>query len=302
MTIIESCATVKLAMFLTKQRYRASTELYALGMSNVLAGFIGLLPMCLPISRNILTLGCFARSRFYCLFCLIITVVFTWIFWGAFLRIPVILKSVICIAVGLSLLDFNLLLNYFKYHRKYSYLMLTFVLISCFIELSFSICFFYVIFFASYVQNELRQGYTIANFESLDTQMEFYNVKLTQPRKDLTDQIRSAKISPKIVNNLSQYMVVYQLRGTFNFLNDHEHVASIKIQRKVIVVLDFRYVIAHDCEYISEYLPLLNRVIKDSRMELFVTGIPREMAEGDAVMREGWMQSVIENNRIVYIN
>ena len=166
-TMIESAATIRLAMFLTKQKFRASVELYSIGVTNILAGFLGLLPVCFPITRNIMSLGCGARSRAYCLYCLILAIIFTWIFWGVFMALPVILKSVFSISIGISLIDIKLLRNHFKNHMMYSIMSVAFILLTFFVELSFSIFFCYVIFFALYARSGSSHGYSVGSIEDL---------------------------------------------------------------------------------------------------------------------------------------
>ena len=174
-TMIESAATIRLAMFLTKQKFRASVELYSIGVTNMLAGFLGLLPVCLPISRNIMSLGCGAKSRVYSLYCLILAVLFTWIFWSVFMALPVIIKSIFSISIGISLIDIGLLRNHFKSHPTYSLMSLGFIFLTFFFELTFCIFFCYVIFFALYARNGSSHGYSVGTVEDLQTKVEFFN-------------------------------------------------------------------------------------------------------------------------------
>lgn len=303
MTIVESCATIRLAMHLTKQRFRSSVELYALGASNILAGVIGLLPLSLPISRNIMTLGAGARTKAYTLFCFIICVTFGWAFWGLFLKIPVLIKTIICVATGMALVDIPEIRNYFQVNSKkpYGYLCLIFIGVSLLVDPSFCVAFFYIVFLGLYLRKQSGSSYTLGNPEDLRNMIEVFSHRLEEPRLQLEDFMNYNLNSKILKSDPLKHMIVYQMRGTFCFLHDNEHISNIKISRKVIVVLDFRFVEDYDLELITEYLPLLNRIIKDSRMELFVTGIPHYQVLQNELIVNSWVQQMKDQKRLIFI-
>lgn len=303
MTIVESTATIRLAMHLTKQRFRSSVELYALGASNILAGAIGLLPLSLPISRNIMTLGAGARSKAYTLFCFIICVTFGWAFWGVFLKIPMLIKTIICVATGISLVDIAEIKNYVQVNSKkmYGYVCICMIAISLLIDVSFCVAFFYIGFLGLYLQKRSHSSYTIGNPQDFQNQIEVFSHRLAEPRLQLQDYMNLNLTSKRVREEPLKHIIVYQMRGVFCFLHDNEHISNIKISRKTIVVLDFRFVEDFDLELITEYLPLLNRIIKDSRMELFVTGIPLYQVQNNLLLQESWVQQMMDKKRLIFI-
>lgn len=306
MIIIECSAVCKISMFLTKQRHRSSAELYSVGVSNLLAGLIGILPLSLPLTRNILTLACGARTKTYTLFCLIITLILTWAFWKVFLGIPAIFKSIISTSVGLCLIDLKMLQNYIRTHRMFGFLVAVFITITLFIEITYCIIFFYVIFFAYYVQKNSNYGYSLGNFDELANKVEIFNMKFKDEQQNqlsLQEYFQSySDLSERLRTRLKDHFLVYQFRGIFSYLFENEHLANIKITKKYVIVLDFRYVLEHDMEMLSEYLPILNRIIKSSKMELFVTGIPKHLVEESDAIRDTWVGTLQENNRLIYIS
>ena len=111
-----------------------------------------------------------------------------------------------------------------------------------------------------------------------------------------------SNINDKLKQKFEQFTLIYQFRGIFSFLTDNEHISNIKIYRKVIIVLDFRYVITHDVEFLGEYLAILNRIIRDSRLEIFVTGIPFSLVQNDLLLQESWVGQLNKHNRLIFIN
>lgn len=305
-TIVEASATIKTSSYLLKHRFRGSVEVYSLGVSNFLAGIIGLLPMSLPISRNILSLACGAKTKMYCILCLVITILFTWALWDVFIKIPVLLKSVICLSVGIYLLNFRAMANYVRTRPMYAVLLIVFTLISCYVEITFCIITFYIVFFSIYVQKGSNLVYTVGNTEEMKSSVSLFesNRKKEEGEEQLTfEEYLNRVVDPeKPIPNICRYAHVYQLRGLFCFMNTVDHLANIKLFRVPLVILDFRFVIGHDLELINEYLPLVSQLIKDTKRDLFVTGFPKELVEKDNLLRASWVGTMHAHKRVIFIN
>lgn len=307
MTLIESSVTIRLSTHLNKTIYNQSTELYCIAISNFISGLLGLLPMGFPIGRNVLSIACGAASITYTLFCMIAMICFTMIFLNTFMTLPVIFKSIISIAVGVSLLDIKNISQYTKSRMFYGILTFLFVLISFFVEVSLCVFYFYLIYFSIYLTKGGNFSYTVGKIEDLNTRIEFFKVHNPEYPGSLKEYLIRAHIDRSkddIVENFEEHTVIYQFRGLFNFFYTQDHMANIRLLNKKIVILDFKYVFEHDMEQLTGYLFLINRIIRNDYFYIFITGIPHSFATKDPIMARTWITPLMndENDRVIFAN
>lgn len=267
MTILESSTTIRLASFINKKQFKIAQEFYGIGVSNFLAGLIGLMPMGFPITRNMISISCKAKSSTYTFFSLILLVVFTLVFLPGFTSMPLIVKAIMNISLGVYFIDIRVMKNYIETQSLYGCLALFFVVFSLFVEVSFCIFFFYVIYFMIYMQQSGNFSYSVGTVDDLKTQIEFSSF-----RKDNEMTLESylktgdSNIKDNILAHLDSNVLIYQFRGLFGFLHTSEHISNMKLAMKQIIILDFRYVHHYDLELIHEYYKVMTRIAKDSRL------------------------------------
>ena len=307
MTLMEATATIRLTSFAYKCRYLVAPEFVGIGVGNILAGLIGLLPMGYSVTRNVVAIGCRARTSVFTLFSLLLLIFFTLVFLEAFTSMPVVFKSMITITIGMRLVDVRLLVSYVRSQYVYGGLMVIFILISMMVEVAFCIFLFYGLYFFIYLQQSGTYCYTLGSVDELKTQIEIFNVgkvldKFTKETLEEYLITGEEKIPDSIMRHLDHYMLIYQFRGLFGFLHCTEHISNMKLARKTIIVLDFRYVHLYDLELITEYYKILSRIAKDVRLSLFVTGLPKAQVDNNKVLEESWVVTLKGLFRIIYIN
>lgn len=302
MTMVEASVTIRLTTMLNMKRYKPAVEMYTIGASNIVSGILGLLPLGFPICRNILTIGCGARSVTYTLFCLIFIVGFTMVFLKAFMSIPIILKSIISISVGISLLDIGTLVRYIKARPFFGQLALVFVLLTFFIEVGLCVFYLYVIFFCIYLRQSGSYGYTVVGLSEINTRLALFAESHPDCPKSIKDCLKRADLPSKFIDRYENITTIYQFRGLFCFLHVHDHMSNLKLLGKRIVILDFSYVIKHDIEMLGEYLLLVSRVLKEPKICVFVAGIPYSDVKNDPILQNSWVKTLSseENERVIF--
>lgn len=302
-TILESATTIRLSMFLSKQQFKVAQEFYGISVSNIVAGLIGLLPLGFPITRNMISLSCRARSSTYTLFSLILLVVFTLVFLKAFTSMPIIIKAIMNVSLAVYFVDPLVMVNYIRTQPRYGLLSLSFVIISLFVEVSFCVFFFYVIFFFFYMQQSGNYSYSVGSINDLKTQIEFSSLRRDR-EMTLEGYLKAGedKLKDSTLGHLDRNLLIYQFRGLFGFLHTYEHISNMKLTLKHIIILDFRYVHLYDIELIGEYYKVMARIAKDVRFLLYITGIPEYLVENSTLIKRTWVSTLAEKNRMIYIN
>ena len=184
-TVVESSITVRMAQTLTKEKVSTKLQLYTVAMTNVLSGCLGLLPVTLPLARNLFTLSAGAKSRIYTMLCFIFTVTLMWAFWNFFLSIPVIVKTVFKITFGLLIIDLPVIRTYFKRHRGTFFCIAAFVFCQFFMHLLFVLLFFGFGFFVYYNQNIEGAGYEVGCFHHLSQKQRLHAFSMQLPDQNL---------------------------------------------------------------------------------------------------------------------
>lgn len=150
-TILEGSITMKLSELIMVKKINKQLEFVGLALSNFLAGVFGILPMSIPIGRNLLALRSGASHRIYLLISAFFVVLFGFIIWPYMKSLPMITVSVFNASLGVLLIDTELFHNYWRFSPKYA-IVFTLVILSCFfLDLAFCMIFSWLFFLVLYM-------------------------------------------------------------------------------------------------------------------------------------------------------
>ena len=303
-TLLESSVTMRLGELILIKRSQKRLEIVGIAVSNFIAGVFGILPLSLPIGRNLLALRSGATKRYYLLLSCFLTVVFGWLIWPYMKYLPMITVSIFNASLGVMLLDTKTFHNYWKFSPKYA-LVFTLIIVSCFfIDLTFCMIFSWVIFLAIYMQTPSEETYEIGRVLDFEARLNRFEEKQTSRRagRDEDEALVSIqKGNEAFLRDLGQRGVIYELRGRFNFLFYRTHVANIIHLDKQVVLLDFEKVLENDIEFISEYCSLIVK-LRRIGLEVYVTGIPKERVEEDLFLRGSWVIELLEEGKVIFVS
>ena len=295
---------MKLAELTVIKRSQKRLEIVGLGLANLVAGVFGILPLSLPIGRNLLALKAGATERYYLVLSCFLTVVFGFLIWPLMEYLPMITVSIFNAALGMQLLDPEVFGNYWKFSPKYASIFSLILLCCFFVDVTFCMVFAWGFFMVVYMQGKDEENF----FEILDGE-KFYREVLEFDKnwkeKEMGDEEGEGLVKDKELGmNLARVKargVVYVLKGKFSFMFWKNHMTNLKYIGKEVVVLDFRDVIEDDGEFLQEYCRLAMKVMEEG-FEIWVSGIPKERVTGDLFFDGTWVQEMNEQGRILYVS
>lgn len=322
-TILETSISMKLSEAILKRRGKKRLEIVGLAISNFIAGITGLLPLSLPIGRNLLALRSGATSRVYLLIACLFTIIFGWVVWPYMKFLPLITVSIFNASLGILLMDSRLFNNYWLYNPKYA-IIFSLIVISCFfVDLVFCMILSWLFFLAFYMQMPSEEAYSIGDINQFENMVISYKAankdNILNLRKNLGNGILKRDIEDEdddeietlvnsninhdedLVGKIKSDAVLYILKGRFNFLFYRTHVANLRHIDKKNVVLDFSYVFSNDVEFIQEYFSFI-RKLSEENFDLYVTGIPEYRVQKDVFLRGTWVEEFYLKGKMIFIS
>lgn len=324
-TILECSISMKLSEAILKRRGKKRLEIVGLAISNFIAGIAGILPLSLPIGRNLLALRSGATNRVYLLISCVFTVFFGWIVWPYMKFLPFITVSIFNASLGILLMDSRLFNNYWMYNPKYA-IIFTLIVVSCFfVDLVFCMILSWLFFLAFYMQMPSEEAYTLGDVNQFENRVQVYlensaknllNLKKNLAKDSIfrnsdeqeeTETLVQSAITQEdkpvdnIVTKIKSDCVLYELRGRFNFLFYRTHVANLKHIDRKHVVLDFTYIFSNDIEFIQEYYSFI-RKLSGEVFELYVTGIPEHRVKKDVFLRGTWVEEFYSKGKMIFVD
>lgn len=318
-TVLEGSITMKLSELIMVKKINKQLEFVGLALSNFLSGVFGILPMSIPIGRNLLALRSGASHRAYLLLAAFLVVLFGFIIWPFMKSLPMITVSVFNASLGVLLIDTELFYNYWRFSPKYAVVFTLVIISSFFLDLTFSMIFSWIMFLVIYMQTPSDESYEIGDLVELQNAINIYmisnkasrlhNSLLTQSgtSKDEEGDSLLASEDPKekatkvktLLTSFAQRSVIYKLRGRFNFLFYKTHLANLRHLDKKVVILDFSQVILNDIEFIGEYSKFISELIQNGN-EVYVTGISELSVHEDLFYRGSWVQELNSSGKILF--
>ena len=323
-TILETSISMKLSEAILMIRGKKKLEVLGLAISNFIAGIFGVLPLSLPIGRNLLALRSGASSRVYLLIACVLSILFGWIIWPWMKFLPLITVSVFNASLGVLLIDSQVFYNYWKFNPKYA-IIFTLIILSCFfVDLVFCMILSWMFFLALYMQMPNSEAYALASLEQFQTQVESFSLSISknlnntklnlgyseqsgfsqeeeEQQKLVEDEGKKSDEVKELVEKIKNDGVLYELKGRFNFLFYRTHVANLRHLDKKYVVVDFSYIFGDDIEFIQEYCSFINK-LEQEKFEFYVTGIPMKRVMKDVFLRGTWVLEYYKKGRLIFLN
>ena len=335
MTLLESSVTMKLSESILNIRAKKRLEILSVGIFNVLAGVLGILPFSIPVGKNLLALKSGATNRSYLLLTACFTFVFGWVAWKYMQFLPMICISIFNASLGVLLIDTEYFIKYWIYTPKYA-LVFTFIVFLCFfVDLVICMILSWLLFFMMYMQSGKDQElYKLGDIQSFIRAVKtfdlangikpYFRENLNQQRSDrleeqeefdgLIDDIYSNKRSPaqKLLVRLEvldqkrkEVTILYNLQNRFSFMYRQTHLANLRHLNPNIVVFNFESVFGNDQEFLEEYGRLVKEASEMSvganvTLDVWVTGVPAYwFVDG---IENGWLRDWWTKGKVVFIS
>ena len=294
------------------ERTNIKLEMLGLAATNILSGALGLLPLSLPVGRNLLALRSGATNRVYMLFSTALVVMMGWILWPYMKFLPLFTVSVFNISLGFLLLEPSMFSHYFKYSPRFGILYMLIVASCFFANLIFVLCISWFLFIAFYIQsksqwNHSREGIDGNHYYAIVDNEDFKKMVLDREKRLERMQQAHEQVSlfqTETVENLEEMLqscCVYQFRGRFSFWEYKAHLQNMKVQEKNFVVLDFSRVIDNDIEYLDEYERMIQSLEDEQDFQFRVTGFREsDVRENIFYKRVRWVRRVQKKGLLIY--
>lgn len=304
LTLLESSISMRLVKVMFEKPTKKRFELFGIGFINVVNGLLGLMPVSIPVCRNVLMHKLKVSSTVYCLLSALLVILFCWALAPVFHCIPMLIVSVFNISLGLSMIDLNVIYNYWKYNRRYGLILLIIVLSSFFVHIIFSMIVSWILFFGVYFNRVKEEPFSLGLYKEMKARLDRFNIKNSKKYKD--DEAACRLIAgnsrqEEIMRRLKLQGTIYQLKGRFNFLHSQAHIQNMLLLKGRTILLDFTGIFYHDWEFIRNYRPLIVE-LKDRGIDFYVCGIPKDIVGDDKLLRASWIEELDEEDRLLFIN
>lgn len=317
-TLLETSVLMQLVEFHFKVHPDYKVEYLGVGISNIISGLFGLLPLSLPISKNLLGIKAGAQDFTYPLMSMVILIIFSYFLWSYMRFLPVLLVAVYNVSLSLYLIELPRIISYWRYSKRYAAIFTGMVVVSLFINVFIAALLALAAFLIMYLRTVPDiDSFGSGDIDKIREQAEIFRTKheanpqfaLNYRRSSLlglSSEEDQLLIPPPIalikeaLIKISTDGIVYQLRGRFGFLHYKTHLANIRHFGKSPVLLDFSKVIDYDSEFIVQYGKLIKAV--KTEMSLYVVGIPFERVVNDKMMADTWIEKLFKDNQLVFIS
>lgn len=316
-TLLETSVLLQLVEFHCKVHLDHRAEFLGVGVANIISGLLGLLPVSLPISKNILGIRAGAQDFTYPVMCMILFIIFTYLFWPFMRYLPVLLIAVFNVSLSFYLIELPRVVSYWRYSKRFAIIFTLMVISSLFINMFLSGLLAMTAFLILYIRTVPDvDSFGSGDIDKIREQAEIFRTKnennpsfaLSQQRSSLIgigeEEVPLAPPPLAMIREalvrISTEGIVYQLRGRFSFTHYKTHLANIRHFAKSPVLLDFSKIFSHDAEFIAQYTKLIRAL--GSETSLYVTGIPYERVVNDRMLSNTWVEKLYKDNQLIFIN
>lgn len=317
-TLVEMSATLKLAEFTLKKPADNKAEYIGVGVSNLIAGILGILPLSLPIGRGLLGIKAGANNYLYPIMSCVFTFLLGYFFYSSMRYLPVILVSIFNVSLALLLLNISHLINYFKMSPKYALVSVSIVILSLFTNIVAAMVLGWFIFGLLYMQVPNIDLFARGDIDEIIREAKIFECKRgeegSQPYPEDSDcyemeedegeesgLIGKPLKQTSLLTRISQGGTVYELRGRFNFLHYRTHLANIRHLERDIVLVDLQKVFKNDSEFVIQYSSFFKALSREP-IEFYVTGIPFQRATQDCMLEGTWLEQLKADKQLIYIS
>ena len=304
LTLMESGMTMEGIRNWNQTTVKKSRELMGLGLTNIVCGLLGLPPCSLSMCRTILMHQLGANSPVYSLIGAFFLILFLWVLFPLTKYVPMITVSFYNISLGLLMIDLDTIWFYWKYNRKFALVALGMISASFVLHIIFGLLISWLGFFAVYLSRIPNESFRFAIFRDIKDKILQFASKSAEKYADdepAANLLKGGSRLHQILSDIETQGIVYQLHGRFNFAYYTSHVENILQLRKEIVLIDMSEVFAYDIEFMSKYRDMFEALLL-TRSRIYVTGIPKDMVGDNLLWRNTWIESMDEQERILYIS
>lgn len=290
-TLLESTITMKLSEHDLKKKSKRRVEILGIAITNFLCSFLGLFPVSLPIGRNLLAIQSGASHYSYLLFSSLLTIFLGYVIWPYLVYLPLVVVSIFNACLGLCLIDFKMLRNYWYCSPRYATVIYFIIVASLFVDLVFTMIYSWLIFLAIYTYGSSEETYVIGDIEEF-----CQKIKINKEREDEDERFIQ---DDDFIVNIREKGILYKLEGKFNFLFYRTHLKNIEYKEKEIVILDFRDIVNDDIEFIQEYYAFIYKLMEKG-FNVYITGIEEKRIKYDGFLIDTWISEFFNKGKILF--
>lgn len=318
---LEAVTSLRIARSQTDRESDKDLELISLSFTNLIFGCFGLLPVSIPVARNVLAFETGASNKIYYLLSAFLLFSSAFLFWPVMEHFPSLTVSAFNTCLGLMMIDIRSLISMVNISPflaiPITVLILGSMYVDIFTSFAVSLVIFYVyyfnisgfehfriekveIFFEDVIRHQkrmkIRENSTL--FESKEETVCLNAVPNGLSEGDLQEHGEEEVELTK--DNFMDDGLVYTLLGTFNFFNYELHYNNLRYFNKSYICLNFSEIIKHDLDFFQEYKNLIE-ILDESGYEVFITGITMKQMTNDVSFRKiRWLSRKKGEGKILY--
>jgi len=314
-TLVEAASLSKLVESHLKMRPDRKSEYLGIGITNMLGGTLGLLPVSLPISRNLLTLRAGANSFLHPVFCALLTVLFGYFLWTYMRYLPVVIVSVFNVSLAFFLLEINKIRFYWKNNKKYASVFTLIVLLSLFTNVVVAMIAGWIVFLIIYNQVNSEYSYSLGDIHKVKelVKLHEYSQEILREvpkeipeeenlnREDLRRLVSSENRVVDVLDRIEKDGAVYELTGRMSFLFDKTHILNIRNLDKDVVLLSFQKIWRDDQEFMLDYRTFIEELSREP-IVLYITGIPYKQVLEDPFLKDTWVSKMVHEGLLLFVD
>jgi len=315
-TFLESVTTIRVARMKQSEQSDRFSEMLGLGFTNCILGLLGLLPVGIPLARNILAAETGGNHKLHLLFAGTILFLLSFILWPVMQYFPTIAISIFNSCLGMLMIDFWFILALVRSSPILIIPISVLLVGSLFIDVLMAFNISLVLFYLMYFNIGGKEYYCIEKtdlyFEgigkaqsiiSLQPEEEEERVGLNALPLGVTRIEADEVIEDEFEMTKQNFIedgVVYTLLGTFNFFNYEVHYNNIRYFNKTYVCLNFSEIIGHDIDFLPEYRSLIE-LIDESGYECYISGFSKERMLKDRTLRRvNWLLAKDKEGKLLF--
>ena len=304
---LESVTSMRIARSLTDRESDKNLELLALSVTNLVLGLFGLLPVSIPVARNILAYKAGGNNKIYFLFSAFLLFTLSFLIWPVMNHFPQIVVASFNTCLGMMMIDVKSLISLVSHSPSLIMPITVLILGSMVIDIVAAFGVALIIFYVAYFNIGGFEYFRVENIEIFFDDIIRAHKKLRmQDSSILFDNEERVQLNaiPKgvsqveidehgeeqielIKDNFKDDGVVYTLTGTFNFFNyqihfnnlryfnNQIHLNNFRYFNKSNVLLNFKEILGHDLDFLPEYKNLIE-LLDESGYEVYIAGFKKQ--------------------------
>jgi SulP family sulfate permease len=314
-TVLETLISAKIADAKTKTSFNKDKELFSLGISNLISGVLGGIPITAALARTTLNIKSGATDKISSLINGVMLFIISFLFMPLFKYLPLCVSAAQVCFVAVRMVDTEEMFELYEHDKKNFYLYIATAIICILKDPTIGIIFgmlIYLILFSEslitpwkevIMTNESRvkdkyfsekdQKQNPAKFQAFNSDFVFENLNL------FVDDL------PKEEGDY----VLYRIIGIVNFMNVVAHLKNIEKlihqNQQSTIVISFKYLHYFDYEATCAIKQLMTNIAKDIKdikntKRVIVSGISKSRLEN--FENKEWMSGLHDNSTLEYHN